>query len=102
MELADSLQTLESVSQGVGQVAKQGVDQLLKVVPLAGPDCDKVVEYFVVARSMKLLFERSHALSLGAARRTVYRTMLGGFGRGMDALYSNVHCYSNVTRTALL
>jgi hypothetical protein len=64
MELADSLQTLESVSQGVGQVAKQGVDQLLKVVPLVGPDCDKVVEYFIVTGCMKLLFERSDALRL--------------------------------------
>ena len=40
MELADSLQALESVSQGVGQVAKQGVNKLLKVIPLVGPDCD--------------------------------------------------------------
>jgi hypothetical protein len=56
MELADSLQALESVSQGVGQVAKQGVDKLLKVVPLVCTDCDQIVEYFVVAGSMKLLF----------------------------------------------
>jgi len=49
MELADSLQALESVSQGVGQVTKQGVDKLFKVVPLVGPDRYKVVEYFVVA-----------------------------------------------------
>jgi hypothetical protein len=49
MELADSLQALESVSQGVGQVTKQGVDKLFKVVPLVGPDRYKIVEYFVVA-----------------------------------------------------
>ena len=55
MELADGLQTLESVSQGVGQVAKQGVDQLLKVVPLVGPDRNEVVEYLVVASSVELL-----------------------------------------------
>ena len=55
MELADSLQALESVSQGVGQVAKQGVDELLKVVPLVGPDSDQVIEYFVVASGVELL-----------------------------------------------
>ncbi len=42
MELADSLQALESVSQGVGQIAKQGVDKLFKIVPLVGPDRDQV------------------------------------------------------------
>jgi hypothetical protein len=54
MELGDSLQALESVSQGVSEVAKQGVDKLFKVVPLVGPDRYKVVEYLVVAGSMKL------------------------------------------------
>ena len=29
----------------------------------------------------------------------MYRTILGDFGRDMDALYSNVHFYSNVTHT---
>ena len=86
MELADSLQALESVSQGVGQVAKQGVDKLLKVVPLVGPDRDKVIEYFVVAS------ERGAA---DVARRDVRPGRDSGgrsselipvsFGRGMDA-----------------
>src|ERR1700722_10952303 len=79
MELGDSLQALESVSQGVGQVTKQGVDKLFKVVPLVGPDRYKVVEYLVVAGSMKLLFECRNTLTLSAAEANCVPNNVGRF-----------------------
>ena len=71
MELADRLQTLEPPRESIRKIPKQGVDELLQVVPLVGPHGDQVIENFVVAPCVELGFQSSNPLSLGRVRRIV-------------------------------